>query len=123
MRISDWSSDVCSSDLEVEAAGYAVSASTDRAKTIEGLQYQYLTRPAITRKGKYDFFFPSASLKYLPADDTEIHFGYSRKITRPEASDLAGVWRGNEEDIIVGTPNPKIGGVQFRTQVNNYTHV
>src|SRR3546814_4131629 len=29
---------------EVEAAGYAVSASTDRAKTIEGLQYQYLTR-------------------------------------------------------------------------------
>src|SRR3546814_15133043 len=54
---------------EVEAAGYAVSASTDRAKTIEGLQYQYLTRPAITRKGKYDFFFPSASLNYLPADD------------------------------------------------------
>src|SRR3546814_18154857 len=44
---------------EVEAAGYAVSAPTDRAKTIEGLQYQYLTRPAPTRKGTHAFFFHS----------------------------------------------------------------
>src|SRR3546814_12218331 len=85
---------------EVEAAGYAVSASTDRAKTIEGLQYQYLTRPAITRKGKYGFFFPSASLKYLPADDTDILFGYRRTLPRPEVSALAVVWLFQAEAMI-----------------------
>lgn len=93
---------------EVEAAGYTVSDSTDRATTIEGLQYQYLTRPMVDRKGNYDFFFPSASLKFLPADNTEIHLGYSRTITRPEVAVLAGVWRVNEEDMIVRAPNPNL---------------
>lgn len=93
---------------EVEAAGYTVSASTDRATTIEGMKYQYFTRPATMRKGNYDFFFPSASVKYLPAHNTEIHLGYSRTITRPEVAVLAGVWRVNEEDQIIRAPNPNL---------------
>jgi len=91
---------------EVEAAGYAVSASTGRATTIEGLQYQFQSRPKVERKGDYDYFFPSASLKYSFDDSTDLQVGYSRTIRRPEVSVLSGVWRINDEDQIITAPNP-----------------
>lgn len=91
---------------ELEAAGYDVSASTGRATTIEGLEYQYFSRPKVKRKGNYDHFFPSASLKYGFTRDTYLHLGYSRTIQRPEVSVLAGVWAVDEIDQIVRAPNP-----------------
>jgi TonB-dependent receptor len=91
---------------EVEAAGYAVSASTGRATTIEGLKYQYQSRPKVEREGEYDYFFPSASLKYSFDDSTDLQVGYSRTIRRPEVSVLSGVWRINEEEQIITAPNP-----------------
>lgn len=91
---------------EMEAAGYAVSASTGRATTIEGLQYQFLSRPKVWREGEYDHFFPSASVKYSFSDSLDLQLGYSRTIRRPEVSVLSGVWRINEEDQIITAPNP-----------------
>ena len=91
---------------EVEAAGYAVNPSTGRATTIEGLEYQYLTRPATERKAKYDHLFPSASVKYAFDDSTDLQFGYSRTIQRPEVSVLSGVWAINDEAMTVRAPNP-----------------
>lgn len=93
---------------EVTAAGYAVSASTGRATTIAGLEYQYLSRPKVERTGNYDYFFPSASLKYQITRNTEVHLGYSRTITRPEVNVLAGVWSVDDIDLIVRAPNPNL---------------
>ena len=93
---------------EVRAAGFEVSDSTGRATTIEGLEYQYLSRPKVYRKGKYDHFFPSASLKYSFGRNTDLQLGYSNTILRPPVSVLAGVWSVNDLDRIVRAPNPNL---------------
>lgn len=91
---------------EVRAAGYAVSASTGRATTIEGLKYQYESRSQTDREGSYDYFFPSASMKYALDDQTELQLGFSRTIRRPEVNQLAGVWSANDDTMTVTAPNP-----------------
>ncbi|RZI98646.1 MAG: hypothetical protein EON90_12650 [Brevundimonas sp.] len=91
---------------EVRAAGFAVSATTGRATTVDGLKYQYQTRPKVEREGDYDYFFPSASLKYSFDDSLDLQVGYSRTIRRPEVSVLSGVWSVNDAEQIVTTPNP-----------------
>lgn len=93
---------------EVKAAGYAVSDSTGRATTIAGLEYQFLSRPKVERKGEYDYFFPSASVKYSFNDSLDLQIGYSRTIRRPEVSVLSGVWRIDEEEQIITAPNPAV---------------
>lgn len=93
---------------EVVSAGYAVSASTGRATTIEGLQHQFFSRPMVERKGDYDHFFPSASLKYAFTDSLDLQLGYSRTIRRPHVNILSGVWRINEEEQIIIAPNPSL---------------
>lgn len=91
---------------EMRAAGYAVNATTGQASTVEGIQHQYESRPRVDRTGRYDYFFPSASLKFALDDRTDLQIGYSRTIRRPEVSVLAGVWNVNDEDMIVSAPNP-----------------
>lgn len=91
---------------QVRDAGYTVSTSTGRATTIEGIKYQYESRPQVDREGKYDYFFPSASLKVAINESTDFQFGYSRTIRRPEVNVLAGVWSVNEALGIVTAPNP-----------------
>lgn len=90
----------------VRAAGYAVSASTGRATTVDGMKYQYETNPMVKRKGSYDYFFPSASLKFSPTQSLDIQLGYSRTIRRPEINVLAGVWSVNDATMTVTAPNP-----------------
>ncbi|MBB5987038.1 TonB-dependent receptor [Sphingobium lignivorans] len=97
--------DALSADA-VRAAGYAVTASTGRASTLEGIKYQYESNPLIDRKGSYDYFFPSASLKFSPTDSLDIQLGYSRTIRRPEVNILAGVWSVNDATLTVTAPNP-----------------
>lgn len=97
--------DALSAD-EVRSAGYAVSASTGRATTIEGLKYQYETRPQTDREGTYDYFFPSASLKFSFDQQTDLQVGYSRTIRRPEVNQLAGVWSVDDATLTVTAPNP-----------------
>jgi TonB-dependent receptor len=94
------------SAAEVRAAGYAVSASTGRATMVDGVRYQFETKPRIDRAGKYDKFFPSASLKFAVSDSIDLQIGYSRTIRRPEVNVLAGVWSVNDETQTVTAPNP-----------------
>lgn len=91
---------------EVAAAGYTVSASTGMATTIPGLKYQYLSRPKTERKGSYDYFFPSASLKYSFTPSTDLQLGYSRTIRRPEVGTLTGIWSIDDINRIIRAPNP-----------------
>ncbi len=90
----------------VRDAGFAVSTSTGRATTIDGIKHQYETNEMVDRKGQYDYFFPSASLKFSPTDSFDIQLGYSRTIRRPEVSVLAGVWSVNDTAMVVTAPNP-----------------
>ena len=91
---------------DVTAAGFPVSASTGQATTIPGLEYQYLSRPKIERKGSYDHFFPSASIKYSFTRSTDLQIGYSRTIRRPEVADLTGIWSIDDLNKIIRAPNP-----------------
>jgi TonB-dependent receptor len=91
---------------EVRAAGYAVAAG--RATTIPGIEYQYLSKPRVHRKGGYDNFFPSASFKYKLSERFDAHFGYSRTIRRPTFRDVAGVWAINDDTMRVSAPNPNL---------------
>lgn len=91
---------------ELLAAGFEVDPATGRATTIEGLEHQYRSRPEVERKGKYDHFFPSASLKYAFNDTVDLQLGYSRTIQRPEVSVLSGVWSINDDNMTVSAPNP-----------------
>jgi TonB-dependent receptor len=90
----------------VVAAGYPVSGG--RATTIPGLQYQYFSQPRADREGSYDYFFPSASAKYLIRDNLHAHLGYAHTIRRPTFNDVTGVWVVNEEALTVTAPNPNL---------------
>lgn len=91
---------------EVRAAGFAVTAG--RATTIPGIDYQFLSRPRIHRRGEYDNFFPSASLKYLITPNLNLHLGYSATIRRPTFANIAGVWLINDDTQRVTAPNPDL---------------
>jgi TonB-dependent receptor len=91
---------------DVAAAGYPVASGL--ATTIEGLQYQYLSRPQLQRKGDYAYFFPSASAKYGINQDTDLQVGYSRTITRPEVTVLSGVWSIDDVNKVITAPNPNL---------------
>ena len=96
------------SPAEVAAAGYAVNATTGNATTTEGLKYQYLTNDRIERKGKYDNFLPSASIKYSVTNSFDLLAGYSHTVMRPEISSLAGAWSvayNDEGETVVTAPN------------------
>ena len=92
------------SSAEVVAAGYAVNTS-GVATTIPGIDYQFLSRPRITRRGEYDNLFPSASLRYEIIKDLEWHVGFSSTIRRPSYSNVAGVWVVNDNNQRVSAPN------------------
>ncbi len=91
---------------QVRAAGFPVTGG--RATTVEGIQYQYLSRPRVHRKGDYGEFFPSAGIKYRFNDQLDFHLGYSRTIRRPTFRDVAGVWIVNEEALRISAPNPNL---------------
>jgi outer membrane receptor protein involved in Fe transport len=93
---------------EVQAAGFPISATTRRATTIAGMNYQFLSRPRVTREGDYDNFFPSASLKYSFLPNLQAQFGYAHAISRPPIDALAGVWNINDVALLITAPNPKL---------------
>jgi TonB-dependent receptor len=92
---------------ELLAAGIPVDAN-GRATTIAGLDYQYLSRPFVTRTGEVDRFFPSASAKYMLGENLAAHVGYNQAISRPPVNQLAGVWTINEAAQTVTVPNPNL---------------
>jgi iron complex outermembrane receptor protein len=102
---------------EVQRAGYAISTTTRRATTLAGMNYQFFTNPLLTRRGTYDDFFPSASLKYSIRPDLQAQLGYAHAISRPPVDALAGVWNVNEVARVVTAPNPELRPEKSNTYV------
>jgi TonB-dependent receptor len=93
---------------QVQAAGYAVNATTRRATTVEGMQYQFFTQPRVRRKAEYDNLFPSISTKVNFTPNFNAHFGYNRSISRPPVNALSGVWEIDDLNARVNAPNPDL---------------
>src|SRR5262245_706579 len=92
---------------EMRRAGFPITAA-GVATTIPGLNYQFLSQPRVHRKGEYDNFFHSASLKYRFLSGLDLHLGYSSTIRRPSYVNLAGVWLVNDANLPVTAPNAKL---------------
>ncbi|WP_158277566.1 TonB-dependent receptor [Opitutus sp. ER46] len=93
---------------EMAAAGYALVKNDDAgmlATTVDGVKYQFESKPLVHRKGYYDNFFPSASFKYRFLPNLDLHVGYAKTIRRPDFSDISGIWSVNEEAHTVEMPN------------------
>jgi len=93
---------------QVARAGFPVSAATGRATTIPGLDYQYRTKPKVTREGQYDNFFPSVTAKYRFSDALIADVGYGKAINRPNVLDLSGLMSINETTQEIRAANPNL---------------
>ena len=93
---------------EVQAAGFAVNATTRRATTIPGIDYQFFSQPRVTRESEYDKWFPSVSAKLNITRDFQAHIGYNRAISRPAINALSGVWVVDDLNGRVNAPNPAL---------------
>jgi iron complex outermembrane recepter protein len=93
---------------EMAAAGFKETAG--QATTIDGIAYQYFSLPKIHRTGRYDSYFPSASLKYQILSNLYAQFGFSSTIRRPTYNQLTGVWLINDTSTppTVTAPNPNL---------------
>ncbi|MEO7796777.1 MAG: TonB-dependent receptor, partial [Opitutaceae bacterium] len=96
---------------QVIAAGYAVNPTTTnsgRALTIEGMKYQYMSQPRITRESKYHNYFPSLLFKYQILPNFEFQAGANKAISRPPVDSLTGLWNVDETNLRVNAPNAKL---------------
>jgi TonB-dependent receptor len=94
------------SAVDLNRAGFTDTAG--RANTIDGLKYQFFSRPKIHREGSYGSYFPSASFKYRFNSNLDFQFGFSSTIRRPTFRDVAGVWLINDDALTVNAPNPNL---------------
>jgi iron complex outermembrane receptor protein len=110
IRREDTNSDALEFDprtpAEVVRAGFAET--NGRATTIDGLKYQYFSKPKVHRVGTYNNYFPSASVKYKINQNFDAQVGFSSTIRRPTFRDIAGVWDINDDAFTVRTPNPSL---------------
>jgi iron complex outermembrane receptor protein len=88
---------------ELAAAGFAETAG--RATTIEGIKYQYTSKPRVHRTNDYGNMFPSASLKYKINENFDAQLGFSSTIRRPPFRDIAGIFSINDDNLTVTAPN------------------
>jgi iron complex outermembrane receptor protein len=86
------------------AAGYPVAA-TGRATTVAGLNYQYFSKPRVTRRSEYDNWFPSALGKYRIGENIELQAGFNQAISRPPIDSISGVYSISESTRVVTVPN------------------
>ena len=91
---------------ELAAAGFAET--NGRATSIDGLKYQFFSKPKIHREGSYGNWFPSASLKYKLSANFDAQLGFSSTIRRPTFRDVAGVWVINDDNLTVSAPNTSL---------------
>ena len=89
------------------AAGYALNSS-GRATTIPGLQYQFFSKPEITRTKKYDNLFPMVALKYDLRENLQLHVSANKAISRPPIDELTGAWIINDDALLITSPNPNL---------------
>lgn len=91
------------SPAEIAAAGF--TEVNGQATTVEGMQYQYTSKPRVHRTNDYGNMFPSASLKYRISPNLDAQLGFSSTIRRPPFRDVAGVTIINDEALTVSMPN------------------
>ncbi len=89
---------------EVVAAGFTTDT-TGRATTVPGLAYQYLSQPQISRSGRYNNLFPSASFKWNVMPNMAFQGGYTHAIRRPNYNDIGGVVTIDENALTINVPN------------------
>ncbi|MBI5382256.1 MAG: TonB-dependent receptor [Opitutae bacterium] len=89
---------------EMQAAGFTLNSSF-RATTIDGLRYQFLTKPQVHHREKYASFFPMVSLKYNVSRSLQFQAGMNKAIARPPTDAIAGVWLINENTQVITAPN------------------
>ncbi len=104
------------SKAEMQAAGFPLNTA-GRATTIPGYQYQYQSKPRITRHEQYDNLFPMISAKYNFTPDLQFQAGANKAISRPPPDSLTGAWVINEDTHIITSPNPNL----LPERSNNYT--
>jgi iron complex outermembrane recepter protein len=92
---------------EMLRAGYTLNANR-RATTIQGIDYQFGSKPRVKRTGEYDNFFPSFSAKYAINRNMQAQFGYSHAISRPPINALSGVWVVDDVNLVVNAPNQSL---------------
>jgi iron complex outermembrane recepter protein len=108
---------------EVVARGFTVGTAATgtrgRATTVDGIAFQYLSRPDIIREKDYDNLFASASAKYEVTRDFQLQAGFNQGIQRPKFGDVTGgiVREGDDPDATqVSFPNKDLKAETF----NNY---
>jgi TonB-dependent receptor len=94
------------SPAEINAAGFADTAG--RANTIDGLKYQFFSKPKVHRVSGYHHYFPSATLKYRLSQALDFQLGFSTTIRRPTFNAISGVMVINDDALTVTSPNPKL---------------
>jgi iron complex outermembrane recepter protein len=92
----------------VRAAGFAVTPANGRATTVEGLTYQFMSLPKVTRTSSYDNLFPSVSAKLNVSENLQAHVGYSSTLSRPAIGNLGGVLVFDETNQTANVPNPDL---------------
>ncbi len=91
-------------DAEVDAAGYPTNTA-GRATTFEGLEYQFFSKPPVTRESEYRNYFPSVMAKYRFTPALEWQAGFNKAISRPPLDNLTGVWQIDEVNERVTATN------------------
>jgi TonB-dependent receptor len=99
---------------EVRDAGHPISAG--KATTIEGLQYQFLSKPFRKRTANYDHLFPSMVLKYNIISNLDGQVGYARTIRRPAPNHIAGVWVIHDDDTGHSNPYITTGNIRLKPE-------
>ncbi|MEY2880614.1 MAG: hypothetical protein RLZZ15_2994 [Verrucomicrobiota bacterium] len=92
----------------VNATTRVVTYSPNRALTLPGMIYQFMSQPRVTRTSEYRNTFPSALLKYQLQPNLEFQAGVNKAISRPPIDSLSGVWVVDEVNSRVTAPNPDL---------------
>ncbi|AWI09689.1 TonB-dependent receptor domain-containing protein [Ereboglobus luteus] len=92
---------------ETEAQGYAVG-SDGIATSIDGVEWQFLSRPRVLKKKSYHNYFPSASIKYQITPNLDLVVAGNKTIRRPSYYDSTGIFLVNDTTKRISLPNRDI---------------
>src|SRR3546814_469378 len=93
MRISDWSSDVCSSDLQA-ALGKFLAFTRVQEATADAAGAQYLSKAGITGRGSLDFFkkLQNLEFRYAVSQDDDATYGRTHPLSGDRIQALRGAY-------------------------------
>jgi TonB-dependent receptor len=89
---------------QTEAQGYGVTAD-GVADSVEGVEWQFLSRPRVHKINRYHDYFPSASIKYQILPRLDLIVAANKTIRRPAYYDATGVFLVNDDAGKISFPN------------------